>query len=574
MKISARPRLIDLLLRLLPRDFRDRFGSEMESALDQEWKASTAKGGSAKLSFFWRAMGDLLTTVPREHLADVGSDLRYAWRTLRRQPLFVTATVLSLAIGIAATTSVLAIFEATFGRGIPGIAGQEELVNVKVSSDFEETFQLTSYPSYLDLRQSGVLSDLAGFSGMRMSWSQSEEAIPQLLSVQAVTPNYFSVLGVSASLGRLFDSVDEERESGVVVLSHWLWCERYACDPTVLGRTLRLNGEPYSVVGVATPGFRGHFVGFHFDAFITTAMGERAGLPDRRDRATNWVEMVGRVAEGGSLDQVLAGMDLEAERLERAWPEIHRGLQITAEPCTGIDADLRGGLAAFLAILAVVSGFVLLIGCVNVANLMLGRLVQRAPELRLRTALGAPRSRLARQQLIESALLALAGGALGSALALQATHLASRALPGLGDIQLDVRFDPRTLGPACAISLLAALVFGLLPALRAARSGIGPSARELPAPTPAHEGCAPPWWWCRWLFRRWCLSPPVSFCALWSVGRPSIPASIRSGSSWCASILLWRVSRRVPEGRYSAQRSSSPLPCLESRARPSAPAYH
>ncbi len=214
MKISARPRLIDLLLRLLPRDFRDRFGGEMESALDQEWKASSANGRAAKLSFFWRAMGDLLTTVPKEHLADLGSDLRYAWRTLRRQPLFVTATVLSLAIGIAATTSVLAIFEATFGRGIPGVAGQEELVNVKVSSDFEETFQLTSYPSFLDLRQSGVLSDLAGFSGMRMSWSQSEEAIPQLLSVQAVTPNYFSVLGVSASLGRLFDSV--ERVAGLV----------------------------------------------------------------------------------------------------------------------------------------------------------------------------------------------------------------------------------------------------------------------------------------------------------------------------------------------------------------------
>ncbi len=471
------PALARLWLLLLPRRFRNRFGEELELNIALDWQQVENAGAHERLSFWLRTLGELLVTVPRELLADIGQDVRYSIRTLAKRPLFSLIAVLSLAIGIGATTSVLAIFDATFGRGIPGIENGDRLLNVKLALADEETFSLTSFPIYTQLRDSGAIEGVAGFSGIRMSWQQNREATPELLGVQAVTDNYFSLLGVQPTLGRLLTREDEETGEPVAVISHHLWSERYGARRDTVGSTLVFNGQPYTIVGVSGPRFRGHFIGFNFDAFISIGMGARAGLPDRQDRSANWVEMVGAHAVGSSLEQARAALAIEAQRLEGAYPKELNGLAISPERTDGHDADIRGGLAAFLAILAGVSGFVLLIGCVNVANLMLGRLVRRRQELELRAALGAPRSRLARLQLTESAILAIAGGVIGGWIAYGVALLASRSVPALGGVSVDVRLDWRTLLGAVLISTIAASIFGLLPALRASRASLSNSVR-------------------------------------------------------------------------------------------------
>ena len=236
-------RIFRLLMRLLPAEFREDFGDEMRSAFRADHD-DAQRGGrrGGPLRFWWRTATGILRTAPREHLDTLRGDIRYGLRTMRRRPLFTLTAVLSLAIGIGATTTVVAVFNAIFVRSIPGVERSEHLINVKPKKTHEETFLLTSYPNFVDLRDgSQALSDLAGFHGFALSLGVEANAEPEVMSAQLVTWNYFGVLGLQPQLGRFFDPEEDEGDGAhpIAVISSWLWANRFGRDPSILGRPVR-----------------------------------------------------------------------------------------------------------------------------------------------------------------------------------------------------------------------------------------------------------------------------------------------------------------------------------------------
>lgn len=473
-------RIFGRLLRLFPGRFRDRYEDEMRTALRDERDEVQSAGRVRSLVLWPRLAIGLVAAAFREHFDDLRSDLRHTARSLAKKPVFTVTTALSLAIGIAATTTVFATFEAIFATQVPGVAHAADLVNVKPWSPVEEAFTSATHPAFRDLREHGPLPDLAGYAGLRVSWTPENGAEAQRAVGQVVSGNYFSVLGTRPLIGRLLGPADAESADLSTVLTEHLWREGLAADPDVLGRAIRINGRPFVVVGVAETGFRGNFIGFDSDLFMpmSRAVSATVGLPSHDDRDESWIEMIGARPGTVSLAHLHDAYAEQAERLAALWPDTYRGVSIVVEVYDGLEADLRGGLRAFVAILFAVSTFVLLIACVNVANLMLGRVVHRGREMAVRTALGAPRSRIVRQLLTESLVLALLGGTAGTLLAMWSTGLVRHAVPTLsGGLSLDVRMSTGVLAVAFATTLAAAMVFGLLPALRGSRADLVSFAR-------------------------------------------------------------------------------------------------
>ncbi len=456
-----------LLTRLFPARFRDDYEDEMTAVLQAEH--ATKRGGWSRLGFWSRAVLDTLRSASREHLADLGADLRYAARTLRKRPLFLIVAVLSLGIGIGATATVMATISAVFLRPLPGLAHPDRLVNVKPHEASEESSSLGSYPSYRDLRESGTtLAALAGFNGTMVTVSLGRGGDPEVLPAQIVTANYFSTLGVEPLRGRFFAADEELEAHPVAVISEPFWRDRLGAVEPLPG--LLINGVRFDLIGVAAPSFRGHFKGFRFDVFVPLGMAEVAGLPSHDDRAASWIEMVARLADGATIEDAEADLGRAARLLSANHPTIHRDLEIEVEPMTGLDADFRGGLVLFLATLFAISALVLVIAGLNVASMSLSREVSRRHEMAVRAALGAPRARLVRQQLTEALLLALVASGLGVLIARAATRAVSAAFASVDSrILLDVRLDPTTLLAVIVLAFTVALLSGLGPALRSSR---------------------------------------------------------------------------------------------------------
>jgi putative ABC transport system permease protein len=388
-------------------------------------------------------------------------DLRYAARGFTRRPSFTLAVVLTLAVGIGANSAIFSIVNGVLLRPLP-YAEQDRLASVfgRYVNFGRTSF---SYPDFNDLReQATVFERVAAFGSAGMTLTGVDE--PERLQAGLVVGDLFGVLGVRPMVGRAIRGEDERYGSHrVVVLGHGLWARRFASDPGIVGRVISLNGNPYVVVGVAPPGMR---VPGSADFWMPFVPNPADRAPSRRNE---FLGVVGRLKLGVSIERARVDVAAVAKRLAQSYPETNANflteVTLLRDEVVG---EIRPALIVFMAAV----GLVLLVACGNVANLMLARAAARTREIAVRLSLGAGRRRLLRQLLTESLLLAVAGGALGLALAAWGVSALKALRPGniprIEEIALDWRVVAFTLG----VSVVTGIVFGLAPALQAGRGDV------------------------------------------------------------------------------------------------------
>jgi predicted permease len=407
-------------------------------------------------------------------------DLKYGLRTLARSPGFTLIAVLSLALGIGANTAIFTLTDAVFLNPLP-VQDSSRVIelftvdHVTVTTAANLTRTPMSFKNYLDFReQNDLFSGLAGFVPAGVSLTGNGEAKP--LAAMLVTANYFDVLGVRPALGRAFFPTEDQKPGGnpVAVLSHSLWTREFGADRGILGRTISLNLTPYTVIGVAPPNFRGTFtVGNPNLVWLPVSMHSQV-LDSQTDRLFNErrfraVSVFGRLKPGVAPQSALAPLKTIASRLEHEYPRENNGRSVEVsslqEAALGFlprDQVVIAGIA-----LTAVVGLVLLIACVNLANLLMARSSKRAREMGIRTALGAGRGRLIRQLVTESLLLSVAGGIGGLLIGLLGYQLLWSFRPAfLQQNSLALGLDGRVFIFTALVTLLTGILFGLVPAIK------------------------------------------------------------------------------------------------------------
>ena len=417
-------------------------------------------------------------------------DLRYAARTLARNPGFTAIGVLTLALGIGLNSAVFSAAEALLLRPLPGVRNSEELVQVYRSYTGSMDYGSSSVPHYLDLRKrmTDVFSGVATWTFVPLSLSaggQNERVLAQIVSA-----NLFSVLGVSAERGRVFVSAEDEGVGAhpVTLISHQAWTTRFGSDPQIVGRTIVLNGRTYTIVGVMPPEFRGPLPLAMPSLWIPlmqagdTRPGEERTL---ENRGRNNMNVLARLAPGVSIQQARDRLTVVQSDLLKEFPAEYKrtGGLLVPQTESGIHPQVRDAQVGLTAMVMGVVALLLLIACVNVANLFLARARGRWREMSVRLSLGARRGRLVRQLLTESVLFSLLAGGAGLALAWFVTGMANRIRLPM-DIQIDpnLRINATVLIFTMAVSLLTGIMFGLAPALQATRPSLVPALKgEAPA---------------------------------------------------------------------------------------------
>ena len=397
-------------------------------------------------------------------------DLRYAGRMLGRSPGFAIVAVLTLALGIGANTAIFSVVNALLLRPLP-YAEPDRLVMVwqDLTAQGGPKTEWATPANFVEWRDSGtVFLSVAAVQGWQPALTGIAEAEP--LVGEQVTRDYFDVLGVLPALGRSFHpDEDVPNANRVAILSHSLWQRRFGGDPAVIGRSIMLGAEPHEVVGVMPPTFR--------PAVIA---GAEVWRPRRLNTATPSrgavvLRIVARLKPGLTLDRASTTAAVLAAQLERAHPETNTGAGINIVP---LHEQIVGQIKTGLLVLLGAVGFVLLIACVNIANLLLARASGRSREIAVRMALGADRGRVVRQLLTESVVLAGIGGACGVLLGLWGVSalvsIAPAGAPRLDEIGL----DGTVLAFAVLLTLATGILFGLVPALQSSRSDFTPALRE------------------------------------------------------------------------------------------------
>lgn len=425
---------------------------------------------------------------------EVIRDLRYALRSIRKAPAFTLVAVVTIALGIGVNSTIFSLVNSVLLRPLP-VASPDELVDIYGHTSTASTHDSSSYPNFLDYQdQAETLSGLFAYTNFFANLSI--EGSSELVVGEVVSEDYFPVLGVQPALGRGFAS-DEFAGPGagpVAILSHPFWESRFAADPGVVGRTFRLNGITYTVVGVAPEGFRGMFPGVTAQMWVPLSMvDEVEPLGSRRNsggqdaaslleaRGLHFLWIRGRMKPGIEVDQVRAELEGIAARLEASYPETNERerVRVLRTADVAINPDFDSTIAPVGLVLMGAVGLVLLVACANLANMMLARGSARRRELAIRTAIGAGRPRLIRQLLTESVVLALAGGAVALALSSWLASLIGRLQPPLPiDLGLDIAPDWRVWLFTFGVALLTGLIFGLVPALRASRPELVPALKD------------------------------------------------------------------------------------------------